>query len=146
MNVYTGGTFDLFHPGHLELLKKCKQLAGEGEVIVALNTDEFIQQFKGRAPIMNFEERKQMLLNCRYVSKVIKNVGGADSTKNFDVFIKTLKDVKLVVIGSDWHEKDYLKQMNFTWEWLDSMGLSLCYVPRVTKNSTTDIKQRIKNV
>ena len=45
--VYTGGTFDLFHSGHVNLLKKCKEVAGiNGKVIVSLNTDEFIKKAK----------------------------------------------------------------------------------------------------
>ena len=45
--IYTGGTFDLFHSGHVNLLKRCREVAGqEGKVVVALNTDDFIFQFK----------------------------------------------------------------------------------------------------
>ena len=56
--VYTGGTFDLFHSGHVNLLKRCKDLAGDwGSVVVSLNTDEFIQQYKGKPPVCSTEER-----------------------------------------------------------------------------------------
>jgi cytidyltransferase-like protein len=47
--VYTGGTFDLFHSGHVNLLMRCKEIAGlEGKVVVGLNSDAFVQRFKGK--------------------------------------------------------------------------------------------------
>ncbi len=49
MNViYTGGTFDLFHSGHVNLLKRCREVAGNGLVVVSLNTDDFICSLKTR--------------------------------------------------------------------------------------------------
>ena len=49
--VYTGGTFDLFHAGHVNFLKQCKKIGDQ--VVVALNTDEFIFDYKGKSPIIN---------------------------------------------------------------------------------------------
>ena len=78
--VYTGGTFDLFHSGHANFLRLCRKLAGDdGKVVVSLNTDEFIQEYKGKPPIMSYQERKAILLACRFVDEVVVNVGGADS-------------------------------------------------------------------
>ena len=66
--VYTGGTFDLFHSGHVNLLKKCKEVAGvDGKVIVSLNADEFIKEYKGKPPVCSDAERKAVLLACKYV-------------------------------------------------------------------------------
>ena len=78
--VYTGGTFDLFHAGHIKFLKACRRIAGdEGYVLVALNTDEFIEAYKGKPPVMTYEERKTVLLACKYVNSVVANLSGADS-------------------------------------------------------------------
>lgn len=134
--VYTGGTFDLFHAGHVNFLRQCHLL---GEVIVALNTDEFIEAYKGTKPIMSYKERKKVLESCRYVSKVVPNEGGQDSTI-------TITKVKpdIVAIGTDWIVKDYYQQMQFTQDWLDANNIVLVYLPYTQDISTTNVKERIR--
>lgn len=137
--VYTGGTFDLPHLGHIRLLKNCKKIAGErGKVVVALNTDEFVMQFKRNPPVMTYEERREVLVNLRFVDEVIPNVNGADSRP-------TIIQVKpdFIVIGSDWAQKDYYAQMHFTQQWLDKHNITLCYVPYTKGISTTLVKKRV---
>ena len=63
--LYTGGTFDLLHFGHCNFLKKCKQISDK--VVVSLNTDDFIEKFKGTKPILNYKEREKSLSYCQYV-------------------------------------------------------------------------------
>jgi glycerol-3-phosphate cytidylyltransferase len=139
--VYTGGTFDLFHSGHVAFLRSCKRIAGvDGRVIVSLNTDEFIYAYKGKAPVMSFDERKSVLMACRYVDSVVANVGNEDSKVAIE---NVLPD--FVVIGDDWAKKDYYKQMQFTQAWLDENKIQLCYVPYTFGVSSTDIKARIVN-
>ena len=83
LRVYTGGTFDLFHVGHLNLLKRCHEIAGlTGQVIVSLNTDEFIEKYKSKKPLMSYEDRKAILEACRYVDSVIENYGNEDSKES----------------------------------------------------------------
>ena len=133
--VYTGGTFDLFHAGHVKFLRECALI---GEVVVALNTDEFIAAYKGKPPVMSYEERKTVLEACRFVSAVVKNENGADSKPTIQ---EVMPDA--IVIGSDWARKDYHKQMGFTQDWLDSLGIWLVYVPYTADISSTIIKQRL---
>jgi glycerol-3-phosphate cytidylyltransferase len=136
--VYTGGTFDLFHRGHVNFLRQCKEIGDH--VTVSLNTDEFIYRYKGEYPIISYEERKEVLLSCRYVDRVIPNTEGEDSKP-------TILDVnpKFIVIGSDWAKKDYYKQMNFTQQWLDDNGYVLIYIPYTDSISTSLIKEKLKN-
>jgi len=136
MIIYTGGTFDLFHLGHLELLRKLGSL---GSVTVGLNTDEFISEYKGAPPIMSYEEREAVLLGCKYVSAVIPNTGGTDSKPSI-----LESGANVVAIGSDWARRDYYSQMNFTQDWLDEQGIWLLYVPYTSGVSSTDVKARIK--
>jgi glycerol-3-phosphate cytidylyltransferase len=140
LRVYTGGTFDLFHVGHLNLLKRCREIAGwTGQVIVSLNTDEFIYKYKGKNPVIQYEDRKAILESCKYVDLVMENYGQEDSKKS--ILLAQLIDV--VAIGSDWARKDYYKQMNFDQDWLDSQRISLIYIPYTSGISSTQIKEKI---
>jgi len=142
LKVYTGGSFDLFHLGHVAFLRSCKELAGpDGEVIVSLNTDEFIKEYKGKGLVMTYAERKAVIEGCRWVDRVIPNVGGADSRIAID-----LVQPDLIVIGSDWARRDYYSQMQFDQDWLDERGIGLCYIPYTSGISSTDIKSRLRFV
>lgn len=136
LRVYTGGTFDLLHKGHVNFLRRCSEF---GSVTVALNTDEFIEAYKGKAPVMSYDERAEVLLGLRYVDEVVPNVGGADSRISIE-----LSSPDVIAIGSDWARKDYYKQMMFTQDWLDERGIMLLYIPYTDGISSTDIKRRLK--
>jgi glycerol-3-phosphate cytidylyltransferase len=133
--LYTGGTFDLFHFGHVEFLKRCRMISDK--VLVALNTDEFVSEYK-TPPIMSYEERKRSLLNCQYVDEVIPNLCGSDSKPTI-LYVKP----QIIAIGDDWAHKDYFKQMQFTREWLDSNNIVLVYIPYCQDISTSELKRRL---
>jgi glycerol-3-phosphate cytidylyltransferase len=134
--LYTGGTFDIFHFGHTNFLKKCSMISDK--VVVALNTDDFIKQFKGRAPVMTYREREISLLNCPYVDCVVPNFSGADSKPTI---LSVSPDI--VAIGDDWAHKDYFSQMQFTQNWLDENKIVLIYIPYTKGISTSEIISRV---
>jgi glycerol-3-phosphate cytidylyltransferase len=134
--LYTGGNFDILHVGHFNFLQKCSQLADR--VVVSLNTDEFIQEFKGQAPIMTYAERKQALAYCQYVDEVIPNFAGQNSKPTI-----ISADPDIIAVGDDWAHKDYYTQMQFTQQWLDDNNIVLVYIPYTKGISTTEIKRRI---
>ena len=136
LKIYTGGTFDLFHAGHVEFLRRCAEL---GSVTVSLNEDEFIEKYKAKRPIISYREREAVLLGCRWVDNVVPNVGGSDSRLSI-----SLVNPDLVVIGSDWARRDYYSQMNFDQDWLDERGIGLCYIPYTQGISSTAIKERLR--
>lgn len=106
--IYTGGTFDLFHSGHVNLLRRCFELAGpSGEVVVSINTDEFIQSYKGSPPVCSESEREAVLESCQYVTRVVRNVGGADSKPAIE-----LVQPDYIAIGTDWARRNYYEQMS----------------------------------
>lgn len=133
--LYTGGTFDLFHYGHINFLKKCKSIADK--VVVSLNTDDFVTEFK-RCPIMNYEERRISLSYCNYVDQIVPHSFGKDSKP-------TILSVKpdIIAVGDDWSHKDYYSQMSFTSKWLDDNDITLIYIPYTMGISTSDIISRI---
>lgn len=136
MRVYTQGTFDLFHFGHVRLLGKCRRLAGDDEVVVSLLSDEAITKYKGHPPIMNWSERRSVLESCRYVDEIIKG----DNEKTLDEICNN--DIGIVVVGSDWVKKDIYKQYGVSKVFLDWM---LVYVPYTEEISTTELKRRLKD-
>ena len=136
LSIYTGGTFDLVHSGHVSFLNRCAEF---GSVTVSLNTDEFIWEYKKRTPVMTYAEREQVLLGLRSVDRVIPNVGGADSR----ISVELVKP-DIIVIGSDWARKDYYAQMGFDQDWLDERRIGLCYIPYTDGISTTELKRRMK--
>jgi glycerol-3-phosphate cytidylyltransferase len=137
LKIYTGGTFDLFHSGHVNFLSKCAQL---GEVVVALNTDEFIFGYKGKPPVCSFSERLAVLEACVWVDEVIPNYAGADSRP-------AIESVRpdIIAIGTDWARRDYHAQMGFDQDWLDERDISLIYIPYTHSISTTKLKERSAN-
>ncbi|MEZ6038799.1 MAG: adenylyltransferase/cytidyltransferase family protein [Planctomycetota bacterium] len=138
--VYTGGTFDILHRGHMNLLRQCRKLAGpNGTVVVGLNNDAFIERYKKRPPMLCYEDRAAVLEACRYVDEVVDNVGDEDSKV---VLEQVCPDY--VVIGTDWAKRDYYAQMQFTQAWLDERDISLVYVPYTEGICSTDVRERIR--
>lgn len=142
MIVYTGGTFDLFHAGHVDLLRRCRALAGPGgRVVVALNTDDFVERYKGKAPVIPYLERELVLLACRYVDEVIPNIGGADSKPAVEIVRPNL-----VVIGDDWAPgkgKDYMAQMGFDEVWMSHMEFDIVYLPPGWQQRSSGIREAL---
>lgn len=137
--VYTGGTFDILHKGHINLLRACKKISGyEGKVVVGLNTDDFIERYKGGPPHISYVDRKAVLEACKYVDEVVPNEGGEDSTLVLDKVSPAF-----LVVGSDWAQKDYYKQMGFTQKWLDERNITLIYTPYTQGISSTSIKEKM---
>jgi glycerol-3-phosphate cytidylyltransferase len=134
--LYTGGTFDLFHSGHVNFLSRCKLLADE--VVVSLNTDQFIKSYKGFNPFHSYEQRKLILESCVYCDKVVPNTGNDDSTEAIERV-----QPHIIAIGTDWATKDYYAQMGFTQEWLDIRNIVLIYIPYTQDVSSTIIKAKI---
>jgi len=139
--VYTGGTFDILHKGHINLLLACKKISGyEGKVVVGLNTDDFIERYKGSVPYRSYVDRKAVLEACKHVDEVVPNEGGEDSTLVLDKVSPAF-----IVVGSDWAKKNYYKQMGFTQRWLDERNITLIYTPYTEGISSTSIKRKISS-
>ena len=123
--VITYGTFDLIHYGHINLLKKAKEMGDY--LIVALSTNEF-NEVKNKKCYFSYEERKKLLESIRYVDLVIPE-------NNWEQKISDVKEFKVdtFVIGDDWKGKfDFLK------EYCD-----VIYISRTPEISTTKIKQEL---
>ena len=122
--VITYGTFDLLHYGHINLLRRARELGDY--LIVALSTDEFNCNSKNKVCYFSYEKRKQLLEAIRYVDLVIPE-------ENWE---QKINDVRLYqadvfVMGDDWTNKfDFLKDY-----------CEVVYLPRTPEISTTQIKK-----
>ncbi|MEW9502285.1 glycerol-3-phosphate cytidylyltransferase [Jeotgalibacillus marinus] len=121
--VLTYGTYDLLHWGHINLLKRAKDLGDE--LIVALSTDEF-NQLKHKEAYHSYENRKFILESIQYVDKVIPENKWEQKVEDV---IKN--DVDIFVMGDDWKgEFDFLKEY-----------CEVVYLDRTNGVSTTMIKK-----
>ena len=92
--MYTSGCFDIFHYGHLNILKRSKQMCDF--LIVGVSTDELIEKEKGNRPVIPFEERLKVIESISYVDKVIPQV---DKNKQR---IVDLHNIDAISVGDDW--------------------------------------------
>lgn len=121
--VITYGTFDLLHYGHINLLRRAKQLGDY--LIVGLSTDEF-NKVKGKKSYFSYEERKLLLESIRYVDLVIPETCWEQKVNDVLEY-----KVDIFVIGDDWTGKfDFLKQYR-----------EVKYLPRTPEISSTKIKE-----
>lgn len=122
--VITYGTFDLLHYGHINLLKRAKELGDY--LIVALSTDEF-NAIKNKKAYFPYEKRKMLLESLRYVDLVIPEEAWEQKKNDVHEY-----HVDIFVMGDDWNGKfDFLKDE----------GVEVVYLPRTPEISTTQIKQ-----
>jgi cytidyltransferase-like protein len=141
MNVLTLGTFDLWHVGHVNLLRRCRRIAGHGSITVAVNTDEFVEAFKHHAPVIPFQQRIEVVSACRFVDAVVAN----DQTtvgSPANVVFEVAPDA--IVVGSDWQGRDYLAQLGLTAEELDAAGIQIFYVPYTDGISSTMVREAMR--
>lgn len=124
--VITYGTFDLFHVGHLNLLKRAKSYGDY--LIVAVSSDEF-NLGKGKKCFVNDKDRMEIVSAIRYVDEVIPETSWEQKIEDVKKY-----GVDVFVIGDDWTGKfDFLKEY-----------CEVVYLPRTDGISTTQIKEELK--
>jgi len=126
----------LVHSGHVNFLRQCAEF---GDVTLVLNTDEFIQRYKGKPPVMSYSERFEVLSEFRSVKNIFPNW----ANENCAAVVDDLRP-DIIAVGSDWARKDYYKQMGFDQDWLDERNIKLLYIPYTQGISTTELKRRLQ--
>ena len=123
--VLTYGTFDLLHWGHINLLKRAKQLGDY--LVVAISTDEF-NAIKDKKAYHSFDNRKMILEAIRYVDEVI-----AEETWDQKIQDVQKHNIDVFVMGDDWEGKfDFLKE-----------HCEVVYLTRTAGISTSQIKDEL---
>jgi len=127
---YTTGVFDLFHLGHLNILKNAREVCDE--LIVGVTTDELAFKLKNKHPIIPFDERIEILRSIRYVDQAVPqneiNEWGDWNRYKFDVILK----------GSDWEGS---AKWNALQERFETVGVQVKFFPYTGSTSSTLIRE-----
>lgn len=130
---YTTGVYDMFHIGHLNLLKNAKGMCDK--LIVGVTVDELVS-YKGTNAIIPYEERVEIVRSIKYVDTAVPQED-LDKVK----MCKKLK-VDYLFVGDDWYETEKWKQYE---KELDEIGTKVIYFPYTKHISSTKLKKIINN-
>ena len=124
--VITYGTFDMFHVGHLNLLRRLSEMGDR--LIVAVSTDEF-NKGKGKKTLIPYDQRSQIVESIKYVDMVVPEESWEQKLSDVKKY-----NVDVFAIGEDWKGKfDFLEDL-----------CEVVYLPRTKNISTTDLKKSLK--
>ena len=131
---YTTGVYDLFHIGHLNLLKNAKGLCDK--LIVGVTIDELVK-YKGKRAIIPFEDRLEIVRSIKYVDAAIPQ-------ENIDKFAAWEKlKFDILFVGDDWYHSDSWQDME---EKFRRVGVKVIYFPYTKGVSSTVISHALKLV
>ena len=132
---YTSGVFDLFHIGHLNILMMSKKMCEF--LIVGVNTDELVRQYKHKTPIIPYDERFSIIEAVRYVDKAVPQTS-RDKVKAFEEY-----QFDVMFMGDDW--KNTLLYIEAESE-LNKRGVSVVYFPYTHNTSSTLLKNVLERI
>ncbi|MCC3378380.1 adenylyltransferase/cytidyltransferase family protein [Paenibacillus farraposensis] len=128
---YTSGVFDLFHIGHLNLLRNAKSLCDK--LIVGVTTDELVS-YKYKKAVIPFEERMEIVRNIKFVDTVIPQ----DTMDKLVVWQKLKYDVMFV--GDDWFQNERWVQYESQFK---EVGVKIIYFPYTKSTSSTLLNETL---
>ena len=128
---YTQGTYDMFHIGHLNLLRQAKALCDT--LVVGINSDALVQQYKNKTPVVNEHDRMEIVSALRCVDDVVL----CDTLKKTDMWKKL--HFEAIFIGSDWKGNSRWAQ---TEKDLAPFGAEVVYLKHTDGISSTLLRTR----
>lgn len=131
---YTTGVFDLFHIGHLNILRRAKEQCDH--LIVGVSTDDLVVTYKHKRPVIPFEERIEIVRAIRYVDEVVPQT----SMDKLEAWNRLHYDA--LFHGSDWKGSPMYNEVERK---LRSIGVDMVYLPHTTGTSSTMISDRIQD-
>lgn len=129
---YTTGVFDLFHIGHLNILKNAKSQCEY--LIVGVSTDELVAKYKNKLPVIPYNQRAEIISSIKYVDMVVPQV----SLDKMDAYNKFKFNV--LFHGDDWKNSDLYEEIE---KELKKHGVDIVFIPHTDGISTTIIKKMI---
>jgi glycerol-3-phosphate cytidylyltransferase len=129
---YTTGVFDLFHIGHLNILKRAKEHCDY--LIVGVSTDELVQSYKNKTPVIPFHERIAIVDSIQYVDKVI-------AQEHRDKY-KTWEELQydVMFVGDDWKGSPLFDDLEAKFQ---KVGVNIIYFPYTGGVSSTLVKEKL---
>lgn len=131
---YTTGVFDMFHIGHLNILRKAKEQCDY--LIVGVSTDELVQKTKNKIPIIPYKERAEIVSAIKYVDKVVpqedKDKMAAYNKYKFNVMF----------VGDDWKGSELFSKCE---KELNEKGSKVVYFPYTKSTSSTILREKVLN-
>jgi len=131
---YTTGVFDLFHVGHLNLLKNAKGLCDK--LVVGVTTDELVS-YKNKRAVIPFDERLDIVRNIKLVDVVVPQ----DSMDKIEAWNKIKFDIMFV--GDDWYDTPKWKELD---EKFKSLGVKIVYFSYTKGTSSTLINKTLEKL
>ena len=132
---YLSGTFDLFHIGHLNIIRRAKEQCDY--LIVGVSTDELVRRDKNKTPVIPYEERAAIVAALKYVDRVVpqpdKNKLGAWEKYRFNKMF----------VGDDWKGTDTWNRFE---EQFRPLGVEIVYLPHTDGISSTQLTSVIKRI
>lgn len=132
---FTAGAFDMFHVGHLNLIKNAK--ARCDYLIVGVNTDELISSYKNKKVVVPLEERLQIVESIKYVDEVI-----AVDTLDKEIMWNR-KKFDYLFIGDDWKGSE---RWNATEEVMKEHGVEVVYLPYTRGTTSTLLREKLNEL
>lgn len=131
---YTAGVYDLFHIGHLNLLKNAKGMCDK--LVVGVTVDELVE-YKGKRPMIPFEDRIEIVRSIKYVDAAVPQY-------DMDKLSACKKlGAKVLFVGDDWYATDKWKDYEREFE---ENGIKIVYFPYTKGVSSTAISNALKSV
>lgn len=129
---YTTGVFDMFHIGHLNILRRAKKQCDY--LIVGVSTDELVKEYKNKTPIIPFEERAEIVQSIDCVDRVIAQ----ENRDKYEAWRELKFDVMFV--GDDWKGKPLFMKVE---EEFKKVGVDVVYFPYTKDTSSTILREKL---
>ena len=131
---YTTGVYDLFHVGHVNLLRNAKAMCDR--LVVGVTVDELVS-YKSKTAVIPFVERIEVVRSCRYVDVAVpqRSIDKVEMVEKIGA--------NLLFVGDDWHQSDRWKEME---KQLAEVDCKVVYFPYTSGTSSTLINETLESL
>jgi len=131
---YTSGVYDLFHIGHLNLLRNSKSMCDK--LIVGITSDELVM-YKNKKPVIPHTERMEIVRSIKYVDAVVTQ----ENMDKFEMWKKLKFDIMFV--GDDWYDSEKWQELE---EKFKEVGVKIIFFPYTKGTSSSLINNTLENL